>query len=109
MFNSPSSDSDLLKEVLAPLLEDFEYWFRRSRLLLEHETIPFLHSSEQTDLLERVVVAQQEVSTAKLLFQATDGQAGIEMAVLAPWHHLVTECWQVARRFRLEEISQPDT
>lgn len=109
MFNFSSSDSDLLKEVLAPLLEDFEYWFQRSRLLLEHETIPFLQGSEQTDLLERVVAAQQEVATAKLLFQATNGQAGIEMAVLAPWHRLVTECWQVSRRFRLGEISQQET
>lgn len=109
MFNPPSSDSDLLKEVLAPLLEDFEYWFRRSRLLLEHETIPFLKGSEQADLLERVVAAQQEVATARLLFQAINGQAGIEMAVLAPWHRLVTECWQVARRFRLGETSQQET
>ncbi|MFM7449553.1 MAG: DUF2605 domain-containing protein [Leptolyngbyaceae cyanobacterium] len=109
MFNSPLSDSDLLKEVLAPLLEDFEYWFQRSRLLLEHEAIPFLQASEQANLLGRVVAAQQEVATTKLLFQATNGQAGIEMAVLMPWHRLVTECWQVARRFRLGERSQQET
>jgi hypothetical protein len=35
-----------------------------------------------------------------MLFHATNGQVGIEPSVLAPWHHLVTECWQVAMRFR---------
>jgi hypothetical protein len=35
-----------------------------------------------------------------MLFAATDGQVGIEMATLMPWHQLVTECWNVAMRFR---------
>jgi hypothetical protein len=108
MFNSSSPDSDLLKELLAPLFEDFEYWFQRSRLLLENESMPFLGDIEQADLLARVIQAQQEVAIAKMLFQVTKEQAGVEMAVLVPWHHLVTECWQVARRFRLEENAEQD-
>jgi hypothetical protein len=55
---------------------------------------------EQSDLLTRVKKAQEEVKTAKMLFSATDGQVGIEMATLAPWHQLVTQCWNVAMRFR---------
>ncbi|UBF26428.1 DUF2605 domain-containing protein [Kovacikia minuta CCNUW1] len=102
MFNSNFPDSDLLKTVLEPLLEDFQYWLGRSRLLLETETIPFLDTDEQADLLARVITAQQEVSTAKMLFDATNGQVGIESSALAPWHRLVTECWQVATRFRTE-------
>lgn len=37
-----------------------------------------------------------------MLFAATDKQVGIDMATLMPWHQLVTECWNVAMRFRQE-------
>lgn len=100
MFNSNLPESDLLKTILEPLLEDFQHWLGRSRLLLETEDISFMSTDEQADLLARIVTAQQEVGTAKMLFHATNGQVGIEPSVLAPWHHLVTECWQVAMRFR---------
>ena len=94
------SEQQLLKTLLEPLLEDFQYWFSRSRDLLESEKIAFLSDAEQADLLQRVRYGQQEVSTAQLLFRATDGKAGIDMAVLVPWHQLVAECWQVSRRWR---------
>ena len=35
-----------------------------------------------------------------MLFAATGEQVGIDMATLKPWHQLVTECWNVAMRFR---------
>jgi Protein of unknown function (DUF2605) len=90
---------DLLKTVLQPLLEDFQYWFDRSRSLLETYRIDFLDQEEQMALLERVKQAQQEVSSAQALFQATGGQVGIDTSVMVPWHQLVTECWQVRMRF----------
>lgn len=100
MFNQNLPESELLKTVLEPLLEDFKYWFERSRFLLENERISFLGDREQSQLLARVKQAQQEVSTTQLMFQATGGQVGIDMATLVPWHQLVTECWKVAMRFR---------
>jgi Protein of unknown function (DUF2605) len=103
MSNSSfSSEPDLLKTVLQPLLEDFQYWFGRSQLLLETESLSFMSAEQQADLLERVRQAQQEVRTAQLLFRATEGQVGIETAVLIPWHQLVTECWQAGMRHRRE-------
>jgi len=93
-------ENELLKTLLEPLLEDFQYWFSRSRALLESENISFLNADEQTQLLARIETAQQEVKAAKMLFNATDGQAGIKTATLLPWHRLVTECWQVASRWR---------
>jgi hypothetical protein len=105
-------ESNLLKTLLEPLLEDFQYWFGRSRSLLETHRIDFLTDSQQASLLGRVKQAQQEVSTAQLLFRATDGQAGIETSVLVPWHQLVTECWQVGMKFRMENpglISESDS
>ena len=94
------SEQELLKTILQPLLQDFQYWFSRSRSLLETEDIPFLSDQQQADLLTRVKQAQQEVSTAQMLFDATDGQVGVETSTLVPWHHLLNECWQVGMRWR---------
>lgn len=100
MLNSNLPESELLKALLEPLLEDFKYWFERSTTLLETEEIPFLSGEDQSDLLARVKQAQQEVGAAKALFQATGGQVAIETAALMPWHRLLAECWQVSARFR---------
>lgn len=102
MRDSNLPEPELLKAVLEPLLEDFQYWFGRSRDFLETERLSFMSHEEQSDLLLRVKLAQDKVNTAKMLFAATDGQVGIEMETLMPWHQLVTECWKVTMRFRQE-------
>lgn len=106
MSNSNLPEPELLKTVLQPLLEDFQYWFERSRSFLETEQIAYLSTKQQSELLERVKQAQQEVSTAQMLFQATGGQVGIDMATLMPWHQLLTDCWKVAMRFRSDQSKQ---
>jgi hypothetical protein len=95
--------SELLKDLLQPLLDDFQYWFGQSLPLLESSSLELVSVEEQADLLARVKQAQQEVSTAQMLLQATDGQVGVEMSVLMTWHQLVTECWRVAMRSRLSQ------
>lgn len=100
MFNSNLPEPDLLKTVLEPLLDDFQYWFSRSRNLLESESLPFLTPEEHADLLDRVIQTQQEVSTVQTLLKITDGQAGVDTSVLVTWHHLVSECWQVSMKLR---------
>ncbi|MBD2438045.1 DUF2605 domain-containing protein [Nostoc sp. FACHB-110] len=103
MQDSNLPGTELLKTVLEPLLEDFDYWFGRSRNLLETEQLSFMSHQEQSDLLLRVKQAQAELNTAKMLFAATDQQVGIDMTTLAPWHQLVTQCWNVAMRFHREK------
>ncbi|MBP5971837.1 DUF2605 domain-containing protein [Brasilonema sp. CT11] len=103
MRDSNLPEPELLKTVLQPLLEDFQYWFARSRNFLETEELLFMSQHEQSDLLTRVKKAQEEVNTAKMLFTATGGQVGIDMATLMPWHQLVTKCWNVAMRFRSQQ------
>ncbi|NEP50551.1 MAG: DUF2605 domain-containing protein [Moorea sp. SIO3C2] len=100
MDQPQASTPELLKTILEPLLVDFDYWFERSLSLLETEDITFLSTEEQSDLLKRVKQAQQEVNTAKMLFNATDGQVGVELSTMMPWHQLVRECWGVAIRWR---------
>ncbi len=102
MRDSNLPEPELLKSVLQPLLEDFQYWFARARNLLETERIDFLSTQQQSDLLLRVLQAQEQVNTAKMMFTATSGQVGIDMEALMPWHQLVTECWNVAMKFRSE-------
>lgn len=100
MSHSQPYEPELLKTILEPLLKDFQYWFSRSRSLLETEDLSFLSELEKSDLLARVKLAQQEVSTAQMLLEATGSQVGIETATLIPWHRLVHECWQVGMRWR---------
>jgi hypothetical protein len=102
MLNSNLPDSDFLKNLLEPLLDDFQYWFDKSRSLLEMQELDFLGSQPQADLLSRVKQAQQEVSVAKMLLLATEGQVGVDTAVMMPWHQLVAECWKVGKQFRSE-------
>jgi len=100
MGESNLPTAELLKTVLEPLLEDFDYWFGEALKLLQNEKIEFMSDQEQCDLLLRVQQAQAELSTFKMLFIATDAKVGIDMATLTPWHKLVTECWSVGIRFR---------
>ncbi|VEP14495.1 conserved hypothetical protein [Hyella patelloides LEGE 07179] len=94
------TEKELLKQVLEPLLDDFQYWFERSLNLLESEKLPFFSEEEQAEFAEKVKAAQQEVNTAKMLFRATEGEVGIESKMLLPWHNLVAQCWDVARMWR---------
>jgi hypothetical protein len=109
MSYSNPADSELLKSLLEPLLDDFQFWFARSRSFFENNEVPFLTNDQQADLLARVVQAQQEVNAAQALFKATDGQVGVEPAVMMPWHEIVSECWKVASHFYLEKSVQADT
>ena len=106
MPKSQPSEQELLQTILQPLLVDFEYWFSRSKELLEREQIAFLSADAQADLLARVDRAQQEVSVAKMLFQAVGGQAGIEPSQMVGWHQIVTECWHVSMQLRQSEQSK---
>lgn len=102
MFSPQPTDSQLLKSILEPLLDDFQYWFDCALGLLEANELSFMTAEQQYDLMSRIVQAQQEVGAAQALFQATDGQAGIDPSVLAPWNRLVMECLHVANRFYRE-------
>lgn len=106
MFSPYPTDAQLLKSILEPLLEDLHYWFSRSQILLETQQLPFLTVEQQADLFARIVQAQQEVTAAQALFQATGGTAGIDPAVLGPWNRLVMECFQVTNRFYREASTE---
>ena len=99
MFPGQPQEKHLLKTVLEPLLEDFQYWFSRTRNLLESERLFFYSEQEQSELLEKIRYSQQKVTTAQMLFKATEGEAGIDFKTLIPLHQLVAECWDVSRKW----------
>ncbi len=107
MYPQQPPEQELLETLLEPLLEDIQYWFSRSRSLLESETMPFLSLSEQEQLLKKIKDNQQEVTTAQMLFQATGKQVGVSPKTLFEWHQVVAECWSVAQRWR--QIKNSDT
>ncbi|MDJ0569309.1 MAG: DUF2605 domain-containing protein [Pleurocapsa sp. MO_192.B19] len=100
MSTEQPTEKELLRTVLEPLLEDFQYWFERSRSLLESEQMSFFSTQEQAQLLEKIIQSQKEVQTAQILFKATGGEAGIDSRMMLPWHQLVAECWNIAQKWR---------
>ena len=108
MPSEQPTEKELLKKVLEPLLEDFQYWFGRSRSLLESEQMTFFTAQEQAQLLTKIKQSQQEVSAAQMIFEATGGKTGIDSKMLLPWHQLVAECWSVAQKWReVKNSSRP--
>lgn len=94
------SKSELLREILGPLLEDYRYWFERSRRFLQEETLEFISPEEQQSLLEQVLTAQAELQVAEALYQASDQEVGIDPGLMAKWHRLLMKCAELGRQFR---------
>jgi Protein of unknown function (DUF2605) len=101
-------ESELLKSLLEPIFDDFDYWLARSESLLRKERLSFLAEEQQNELLQRVQGALKEVTASRSLFRATQGQVGVEPKILMTWHRLIGECWSVAMRFRANQQDQAD-
>lgn len=98
----PTNPSELpiMQTVLEPLLEDFQYWFGKTQTLLNSAQADCLAASDRQALTQEVAEAQRAVATAKTLLLATDGKAGVDIAVVGQWHRLVGKCWQASRYIR---------
>ncbi len=105
MTNPAFQDSEVLKNILEPLLEDFVYWFGRSLSLLQEEEINFLTETQKSDLISRVTDALQAVRTAKMMYKLSGEQVGVEVKAMMPWHNLLMECQTVGMRFRQSQSS----
>ncbi|WP_017327865.1 DUF2605 family protein [Synechococcus sp. PCC 7336] len=108
-MSGPNPQS-LLKDLLDPLIDDFRYWFGRSATLLEGHRIDFMTSSEQSDLLQRILTAQAELQSAELLYNLSENEVGIDPQLVVKWHRLLLECGNVGRRYRqLHPRVEPDS
>jgi len=95
-------DQPIVQAILEPLLDDFKYWFSETETLLNSPQADCLANPDRQALLQELGEAQQAVATARTLMLATEGHAGVDMAVVTRWHQLVNKCWQTSRYIRLQ-------
>jgi len=104
---SPESAGELLEQVLAPLLDDFQQSFSRGQVLLQHCPDRVLPEAERADLKARLDQAQAELAAARALRQAAPTPMALEMATIAPWHQLVLEVWSLSAALRAAGVTLP--
>jgi len=103
----PESAGELLDQVLAPLLNDFQQSFQRGLVLLQHCPERVLPEAGRTDLKDRLELAQAELAAARALRQAAPTPMALEMATIAPWHQLVLEVWSLSAALRAAGVALP--
>jgi hypothetical protein len=103
----PESAGELLDQVLAPLLNDFQQSFQRGLVLLQHCPERVLSEAGRTDLKDRLELAQAELAAARALRQAAPTPMALEMATIAPWHQLVLEVWSLSAALRAAGVALP--
>jgi len=103
----PESAGDLLEQVLAPLLDDFQQSFSRGQVLLAHCPDRVLSEVERAELKARLDRAQAELAAARALRQAAPTPMALEMATIAPWHKLVLEVWSLSAALRAAGVALP--
>ena len=99
MSNPSSPETELLQSLLEPLPEDVCYWLGRSLDLFESQRLDFISETEQSNLVARVKNALKEVEVAKMLYEVTSKQVGIEISAMMPWHNLLLECQSIGMRY----------
>ena len=105
---SPSeSAGDLLEQVLAPLLDDFQRSFSRGQVLLAHCPDRVMTETKRAELKARLDRSQAELAAARALRQAAPAPMALEMATIAPWHQLVLEVWSLSAALRAAGVALP--
>ncbi|NJK63132.1 MAG: DUF2605 domain-containing protein [Synechococcaceae cyanobacterium SM2_3_1] len=94
------NNSELLKQVLDPLLEDYHYWFDRSQELLESGPLEVISAADQSQLLAQVRDAQAELRAAESLYRLSENEVGIDPKLMAKWHRLLMACADLGLKYR---------
>lgn len=105
--STPESAGELLEQLLAPLLDDFQQSFSRGQVLLQHCPDRVLAEADRSELQERLNRAQAELAAARALRQAAPSPMALEMATIAPWHQLVLEVWSLSAALRAAGVALP--
>jgi len=101
------SAGDLLEQVLAPLLDDFQQSFTRGQVLLAHCPDQVMTKAVRAELKARLDRAQAELAAARALRQAAPTPMALEMATIAPWHQLVLDVWSLSATLRAAGVALP--
>ena len=103
----PESSGELLDQLLGSLLGDFNSWFERGLVLLDHCPESVMPLDQQQALRQRLEQARKELSAASSLRQAVTTPMALEMETLAPWHQLVLTVWNLSASLRVSGVSLP--
>ncbi len=104
----PAAAGELLDQLLGSLLVDFDFWFDRGLLLLQHCPESVLAASEQQALAQRLVDARKELIAARTLRSAAPVSMALDMQAMAPWHRLVLNVWTLSAELRQAGVVLPE-
>jgi hypothetical protein len=99
---------ELLDQLLGSLLLDFDFWFDRGLLLLQHCPENVLAAGEQEALAQRLVNARKELIAARTLRSAAPVSMALDMQAMAPWHRLVLNVWTLSAELRPAGVVLPE-
>lgn len=98
----------LLDQLLGSLLADFEFWFERGLVLLEHCPPEVMGVPEREHLAERLHAARRELVAARALRGAAPAPMALDMEAMAPWHRLVLSVWNLSSALRQAGVPLPE-
>lgn len=99
---------ELLDQLLGSLLLDFDFWFDRGLLLLQHCPENVLAAGEKEALGQRLVNARKELIAARTLRSAAPVSMALDMQAMAPWHRLVLNVWTLSAELRQAGVVLPE-
>jgi hypothetical protein len=104
----PESAGVLLDQLLGSLLVDFEFWFVRGLVLLEHCPTEVMGGPQRDKLAGRLQAARRELAAARALRGAAPTPMALDMEVMAPWHRLVLSVWSLSSQLRRAGVRLPE-
>ena len=104
----PGAAGELLDQLLGSLLMDFDFWFDRGLLLLQHCPESVLAAEDQEALSERLDTARKELIAARTLRSAAPVSMALDMQAMAPWHRLVLSVWNLSAELRQAGVVLPE-
>jgi hypothetical protein len=104
----PGAAGELLDQLLGSLLVDFDFWFDRGLLLLQHCPESVMASGQQEALAERLSTARKELIAARSLRSAAPVSMALDMQAMAPWHQLVLSVWTLSAELRQAGVVLPE-
>jgi hypothetical protein len=98
----------LLDQLLGSLLSDFDFWFSRGLVLLQHCPDAVMTTAEREALADRLDTARKELAAARSLRSAAPGPIAVDMNAMAPWHQLVLSVWNLSTSLRQAGVALPE-
>ena len=98
----------LLDQLLDSLCADFNVWFERGLVLLDHTPEQLLPAQEQRQLRGDLQEGLQALAATRALRGACTTPMAVDLEVMAPWHRLMMRVWNLSAMLRVAGVALPD-